>query len=54
MLPLWRIIENQGRGVKDKAFPGNKLPGFAAGGKDLINPNNFPVKSALDKEITEM
>jgi hypothetical protein len=27
MLPLKRIIENEGRGVKDKAFLGGKLGG---------------------------
>jgi hypothetical protein len=37
-------------GVKDKAFPGGKLPGFAAEEKDSFPPNDFPLNQSLTKK----
>jgi hypothetical protein len=36
--------------VKDKAFPGGKVPGFAAKGKDSFSPNHFPPNQSLTKK----
>jgi len=36
-------------GVKDKAFPGGKPPGFTAEGKDPFLPNDFPLNQSLTK-----
>jgi hypothetical protein len=37
-------------GVKDKPFPGGKVPGFAAEGNDSFPSNDFPLNQSLTKK----
>jgi hypothetical protein len=37
-------------GVKDKAFPGGKLPGFAAERKGSFPPDDFLLNQSLTKK----
>jgi hypothetical protein len=48
---LPRIIGSEGRGVKDKAFPGKGLPGFAVEGKNSLLSDDFPLNQPLTKKL---